>query len=122
MRKAIYTTAAVLLLAATAPAYASGGADKGPVGVGVIGEGLKVKEVRATLNGWYPGARAETFLVRGGKRIQTVGSWKATESVEYGGHKFEIVAWPVNKSYRHGDRICSRFEHRSERPCVTIQR
>ncbi|MDH6545826.1 hypothetical protein M2167_008405 [Streptomyces sp. SPB4] len=122
MRKAIYMTAAVLLLAAAAPAYASGGAGKGPVGVGVIGEGLKVKEVRATLNGWYPGARAETFLVRGGKRIQTVGSWKATESVEYGGHKFEVVAWPVNESYRHGDRICSRFEHRGERPCVTIQR
>ncbi|MFB7174460.1 hypothetical protein ACFCYM_27100 [Streptomyces sp. NPDC056254] len=115
-------TAAALLLTATAPAYATGGADKGPVGVGVIGESLKAKEVRATLNGRHPGARAETFLVRGGKRIRTVGSWKATESVEYGGHKFEVVAWPVNKSYRHGDRICTRFEHRSERPCVTIQR
>ncbi|MFI8769452.1 hypothetical protein ACIGN6_31735 [Streptomyces sp. NPDC053792] len=47
---------------------------------------------------------------------------EATESVEYGGHNFEVVAWKVNRSYRHGDRICSRFEHRSERPCVTIQR
>ncbi|WP_223838036.1 hypothetical protein [Streptomyces venezuelae] len=115
-------TAVALLLAGTAPAYASGGADKGPVGVGVIGEGLKVKEVRATLNGWYPGARAEVFVLRGGKRVHTVGSWKATESVEYGGHKFEIVKWPVGRSFWHGDRICSTFGHRSERPCVTIQR
>ncbi|MGW2016857.1 hypothetical protein [Streptomyces sp. NPDC001927] len=91
------------------------------MGVGVIGEDLKVKEVRATLNGWYPGARAETFLPQGGKRIRTVGSWKATASVKYGGHKFEVVAWKMNKSYRHGDRICSRFDHRSERPCVIIQ-
>lgn len=62
-------TVVALLLAGTAPAYASGGADKGPVGVGVIGEGLTVNEARATLNGWYPGARAETFLLRGGKHI-----------------------------------------------------
>ncbi|MFE5718550.1 hypothetical protein [Streptomyces erythrochromogenes] len=122
MRKAIYMTAAALLLAGTAPAYASGGADKGPVSVGVVGEGLKVKEVRALLKGWHPGAKAEVFVVRGRKRIQTVGSWKATESVEYGGHKFEIASWPVGKSFRHGDRICTEFEHRSERPCVTIKR
>ncbi|MEW1699322.1 MULTISPECIES: hypothetical protein [unclassified Streptomyces] len=115
-------TAAALVLAGTAPAFASGGAGKGPVGVGVVGEGLKVKEVLAIPDGWYPGARAETFLLRGGERIQTVGSWKAPESVEYGGHKFAVVSVPVNKSYRHGDLICSRFEHRSERPCVTIQR
>ncbi|MEV8535616.1 hypothetical protein [Streptomyces sp. NPDC051211] len=122
MRKAIYMTAAALVLAGTAPAYASGGADRGPVSVGVIGDSLKVKEVRALLKGWYPGGRAEVFVLRSGKRVQTVGSWKATESVEYGGHKFEIAKWPVNKSFRHGDRICSRFDHRSERPCVTIQR
>ncbi|MEY2232582.1 hypothetical protein [Streptomyces sp. BF23-19] len=115
-------TAVALLLAGTAPAYASGGADKGPVSVGVIGEGLKVKEVRALLKGWYPGARAEVFVMRGGKRVRTVGSWKATESLENGGHKFERATWQVGKSFRHGDRICSSFSHRDEHPCVTIQR
>ncbi|WP_331732238.1 hypothetical protein OG592_41395 (plasmid) [Streptomyces avidinii] len=122
MRKAIYMTAVALLLAGTAPAYASGGADNGPVGVGVIGEGLKVKEVRALLQGWYPGARAEVFVLRSGKRVRTVGSWKATESMEVGGHKYELAVWPVGASFRHGDRLCSRFDHRNERPCVTIQR
>ncbi|QTI42582.1 hypothetical protein JYK04_00340 [Streptomyces nojiriensis] len=122
MRKAIYMTAVALLLVGTAPAYASGGADKGPVSVGVIGEGLKVKEVRALLKGWYPGARAEVFVMRGGKRVRTVGPWKATESLEVGGHKFERATWQVGKSFRHGDRICSSFGHRGERPCVTIQR
>ncbi|WP_234431863.1 hypothetical protein [Streptomyces sp. NRRL S-241] len=115
-------TAMTLLLVGTAPAYASGGADKGPVSVGVIGDGLKVKEVRALLKGWHPGARAEVFLLRNGKRIQTLGSWKATESLEAGGHKFELATWRVGKSFRHGDRICSMFDHRGERPCVTIKR
>ncbi|MFF8610918.1 hypothetical protein ACF06X_33985 [Streptomyces sp. NPDC015346] len=90
--------------------------------MGVIGEGLKVKEARALLKGCHPGARAEVFVLQGGKRVQTVGWWKATESVEYSEHMFEIAKWPVGKSLRHGDRICSRFDHRSERPRVTIQR
>ncbi|MDF9867879.1 hypothetical protein OKW18_000017 [Streptomyces pratensis] len=41
-----------------APASASGTAEDGPVGIGVIGEGLKVREVRALLDGWQDGARA----------------------------------------------------------------
>lgn len=118
----ICSTALALLLVGAAPAYASGDADRGPVGVGVIGEGLKVQEVRALLRGWHPGARAEVFVLRSGKRVATVGSRKATESLEVGGHKYERAIWPVGRSFRHGDRICAKFDHRTERPCVTIQR
>ncbi|WP_371619488.1 hypothetical protein [Streptomyces sp. NBC_00454] len=118
----MYVTAVALVLAVAAPAHASGGANKGPVGVGVVGDGLEVREVRAVLTGWYPGARAESFVVRGGKRIQTLGGWKAASSEQIAQSKFEIVSWPMRRTLRHGDRICARFEHRAERPCVTVQR
>ncbi|MEU2395049.1 hypothetical protein [Streptomyces sp. NPDC007369] len=124
MRNRIYTAVAVAaaLLATASPAQASGGAQAGPVGIGVIGSGLRVKEVRALLDGWEPGARARVSLWRGGRFDQWVTQWKATASRDVAGYKHEFASWKLNRDYPHKSRLCVEFEHTSERPCVTIQR
>ncbi|MGW7466999.1 hypothetical protein ACWGJT_20395 [Streptomyces xantholiticus] len=50
-KKLICAAAAAALLAGAGPAHANGTGQDGPVGIGVIGTKLKVKEVRATLDG-----------------------------------------------------------------------
>ncbi|MFI9005481.1 hypothetical protein [Streptomyces sp. NPDC053541] len=123
MRNKIITSLVVAALLATAsPAHASGDKQAGPVGIGVIGSGLRVKEVRALLDGWEPGARARVSLWRGGKFDKWVTRWKATSSRETSGFRYEYASWKLNRDYPHRSRLCVEFEHRDERPCVTIQR
>ncbi|MYT25992.1 hypothetical protein GTW69_37955 [Streptomyces sp. SID7760] len=123
MRNRIYVGAvAAVLLATASPAQASGGAQDGPVGVGVIGSGLRVEEVRALLDGWEPGARARVSLWRGGRFDKWVTPWKATASRDVANYKHEFASWKLNRDFPHRSRLCVEFEHRDERPCVTIQR
>ncbi|MFE6038777.1 hypothetical protein [Streptomyces sp. NPDC056452] len=106
-----------------APAHASGGADDGPVSIGVIGEGLKVNEVRALLDGWEAGARARVSLWKGDTYVRQVRGWKYTTSKQASGHKFEIATWKINKRFPHRSKLCVEFEGHPERmPCVTIKR
>ncbi|WP_404789707.1 hypothetical protein [Streptomyces pristinaespiralis] len=68
MRNLFYVAAATAILVVGAgQAHADGTGQDGPVGIGVLGSKLKVKEVRATLDGWYPGAKARVSLWRGGE-------------------------------------------------------
>lgn len=129
MRKVIYVAAAAAMLSVATPAQASGGGQNGPVGVGVIGEKLKVKEVRATLDGWYPGAQARVSLWQKKRvnnawrwqRVETVRGWKYTQSREIANWKHEYAAWQLNnRAFPNNSRICTEFKHRSERACATI--
>ncbi|MFD6274479.1 hypothetical protein ACFWFI_02625 [Streptomyces sp. NPDC060209] len=125
MRKIMCFAASVMALGylGQATAHASGGADDGPVGIGVIGEGLKVKEVRAILTGWEAGAKARVSLWKGDTYIRHVRGWKYTTSKEAARHKFEIATWKINKSFPHGSKLCVEFNGYPDRmPCVTIKR
>lgn len=105
------------------PAQATGTADDGPVGIGVIGSGLKVREVRVMLDGWKPGAKARVVEWNRGEYIRTIRGWKAMSSRHERGYKFEISTWKINKNFRHGHRICAEVAGHEERmPCVTIKR
>ncbi|MEU9530541.1 hypothetical protein AB0D58_34955 [Streptomyces sp. NPDC048210] len=105
-----------------APASASGTAEDGPVGIGVIGEGLKVREVRALLDGWQDGARARVSLWQGGSYVRTVRGWKATSARETRGHRFEQASWKINKSFPHRSQLCVELTGHDRMPCVTIKR
>ncbi|MEV3934209.1 hypothetical protein [Streptomyces sp. NPDC053728] len=105
-----------------APASAIGTADDGPVGMGVIGEGLKVREVRATLDGWEAGAKARVSLWQGGSYVRMVRGWKFTSSKETRGWKCEYMAWKINKNFPHRSQICVEFKGHDRMPCVTIKR
>lgn len=125
MRKVMCIAASVTALGCLgqAAAHASGGADDGPVSIGVIGEGLKVKEVRALLTGWESGAKARVSLWNGDTYIRQVRGWKYTTSTEASGHRFEIASWKINKSFPHRSKLCVEFHgHPDRMPCVTIKR
>lgn len=116
-------------VAGQTPAHADGTGNSGPVGVGVIGSGLQVTEIRATLTGWQPGAKASASLWNwnGTRRIKSVRAWKFTSSREVSGLKFEYAEWKMT-SYRHphGERLlnrtrlCVEFSGHSERACAKI--
>ncbi|MEU5233979.1 hypothetical protein AB0G82_32595 [Streptomyces anulatus] len=106
-----------------APAQASGGAEDGPVSIGVIGDGLRVREVRVLLDGWKPGVRARISEWRGGRYVREIRGWKHMASKEQSRYKFEIATWKLNKDFRHQRRICAEVSGHEERmPCVTIKR
>ncbi|MFI9040892.1 hypothetical protein [Streptomyces sp. NPDC053726] len=105
-----------------APAQASGDSQAGPVGVGVIGDGLHVREVRATLDGWEAGAQARVSLWRGHTYIRQVRGWKSSSSKEVSGHKFEITTWKISQRFSHRHRLCVEYQGHDEMPCVTIKR
>ncbi|MEU0002588.1 hypothetical protein ABZ069_37405 [Streptomyces microflavus] len=105
------------------PAQASGNAEDGPVSIGVIGEGLKVREVRVLLDGWKPGARARISEWRGGQYVREIRGWKHMTSRQQSRYKYEIATWKINKNLRHRSRICAEVSGHTERmPCVTIKR
>ncbi|WP_326683055.1 hypothetical protein [Streptomyces sp. NBC_01237] len=107
-------------LAATVPAHASGSGQSGPVGIGVIGTALHVREVRATLDGWHAGERARVSLWRGGSRVKTVTKWKDTSSKQAAGLKYEIATWRINRRFPDGSQLCVNFQGRDQRACATI--
>ncbi|WP_179280705.1 hypothetical protein [Streptomyces sp. 2R] len=43
--------------------------------IGVIGEGLKFREVRVLLDGWKPGVRARIREWRNGQYVREVSGW-----------------------------------------------
>ncbi|MGW0785900.1 hypothetical protein [Streptomyces sp. NPDC002913] len=88
----------------------------------MIGDGLHVREVRATLDGWEAGARARVSLWRGRTYVRQITGWKSASSKEAGGHRFEIAAWQINKRFQHGQKVCVEFDGYDRMPCVTIQR
>ncbi|MBL1288112.1 hypothetical protein ACFTXO_18035 [Streptomyces sp. NPDC057067] len=124
MRKIMCFAVSVMALGCLgqAPARASGTADDGPVGIGVIGEGLRVREVRATLTAWEAGAQARVSLWQGGSWVRMVRGWKYTDSKEAGGHRFEYTAWKIDKSFPHRSKVCLEFKGHDRMPCVTIKR
>lgn len=125
MRKIMGFAASVVALGCLGQttAHASGGAEDGPVSIGVIGEGLKVQEVRALLTGWEAGARARVSLWKGDTYIRQVRGWKYTNSKQVAGHKFEIATWKINENFPHRSKLCAEFEGLPDRmPCVTIKR
>ncbi|MFG2432568.1 hypothetical protein [Streptomyces sp. NPDC048590] len=105
-----------------APASASGTAQDGPVGIGVIGDGLRVREVRALLDGWQAGAQARVSLWKGGSYVRMVRGWKYSSSREERGYRHEYAAWKINKTFPHRSRLCVEFRGHDRMPCVTIQR
>ncbi|MFG2925585.1 hypothetical protein ACGFYA_29280 [Streptomyces sp. NPDC048305] len=91
--------------------------------IGVIGEGLRVHEVRVLLNGLKPGARARISEWRGGTYIREIRSWTHMASKERSRYTYEIAAWKLNRDFRHERRICAEVTGHAERmPCVTIKR
>lgn len=105
------------------PAQASGTAEDGPVSIGVIGDGLQVREVRVLLDGWKPGVRARISEWRGGEWVRDIRGWKAMASRQQGRYKYEIATWKINKNLRHRSQICAEVSSHGERmPCVTIKR
>lgn len=115
--------AAALLVAAPA-AQATGGGDDGPVHIGVFGEGLRVKEVRAFLDGHEAGARASVSLWQHGRWVREVRGWKYTTARNMQGYKFEYASWNLrNKAFPHKSRLCVEFYgHDGRLACVTIQK
>ncbi|MDF6016938.1 hypothetical protein [Streptomyces sp. JH34] len=105
-----------------APASASGTAEDGPVGIGVVGAGLKVREVRKLLDGWENGARARVTLWQRGSYVRTGRGWKATGARETRGHRFEYAAWKINKSFPHRSQLCVEYTGHDRMRCVTIKR
>ncbi|MGW7400117.1 hypothetical protein ACWGH7_26935 [Streptomyces cyaneofuscatus] len=106
-----------------APAQASSGAEDGPVSIGVIGDGLKVREVRVLLDGWKPGVRARISEWRGGEYVREIRGWKHMASKQQSRYKYEIATWKLGKNFRHQSRICAEVSGHAERmPCVTIKR
>ena len=124
MRKIMCAAVSVMALGCLgqAPANASGTADDGPVGIGVIGEGLRVREVRATLDGWEAGAQARVSLWKGGSYVRMVRGWKYTSSKEARGYRHEYAAWKINQNFPHRSQLCVEFKGHDRRPCVTIKR
>lgn len=118
------TAAVVALLTAAGPAYANGGATDGPVGVGVIGSGLTVREVRVTLDGWWPGDNFATAEIwRGGQYAETIGARTITTPRRAGRVRYEIASWTMRRTLRQGDRVCAHVDGWAvERPCATIHR
>ncbi|MFJ9342207.1 hypothetical protein ACIRP0_23335 [Streptomyces sp. NPDC101733] len=119
-----YATSAIALLAAlaaTPPAHATGSVKEGTVRTVVIGQGLQVDEVIAAVDGRHRGLKARSALVRDGRRIRTLGEWKAAEYKEIADFKGEFVSWKIDRAFHHNDRICVVFEGLRERPCVTLR-
>ncbi|MET8347537.1 hypothetical protein [Streptomyces microflavus] len=113
----------VLCAVGQVPAQASGDAEDGPVSIGVIGDGLRVREVRVLLDGWKPGVRARISEWRGGQYVREIRGWKHMTSKETSRYKYEIATWKIGKDFRHRSRICAEVSGHTERmPCVTIQR
>ncbi|MFF2721403.1 hypothetical protein [Streptomyces sp. NPDC058011] len=112
-----------LCMLGQAPAQASGDAQDGPVSIGVIGDGLKVREVRVLLDGWKPGVQARISEWRGSEWVRDVRGWKHMASKEQGRYKYEIVTWKIGKNFRHRSQICAEVSGHAERmPYVTIKR
>ncbi|MCD9901065.1 hypothetical protein LUR56_15785 [Streptomyces sp. MT29] len=89
----------------------------------VIGDGLRVREVRVLLDGWKPGVRARINEWRGGEWVRDVRGWKHMASKETRGYRYEIATWKIGKTFRHRSRICAGVSGHAERmPCVTIKR
>lgn len=104
-------------------AQATGIADDGPAGIGVIGSGLKERGVRITLDGWKAGAKARVSEWSSTEYVGPVRSWKAMSSQEFRGHKFETAIWKIDKNVPHGHSICAEVAGYEERmPCVTTKR
>lgn len=118
----ITIAAASALLAAATPAHASGTTDVGPVGIGVIGTKLNVRQVSATLHGHEPGAKARVSLWRGRHYVKQVRGWKYASSISAGGAKFELVKWNMNRNFRQNDKLCVEFQHYRQMPCLKIHR
>lgn len=125
MKKIMYGCAAGLLLLVTAhsPAQASGTGEDGPVGIGVIGSGLRVDEVRATLAGWQAGAKARVSLWKGEEYQYAVRGWKDMSSGEARGVKYEMAKWKINKRYPHNSKLCVEVSGHPDRlACAKIHR
>ncbi|MGW5679194.1 hypothetical protein ACWEV4_29640 [Streptomyces sp. NPDC003860] len=89
----------------------------------MIGKGLRVKEVRATLDGWKPGAKARISLWRGGVHQRWVTGWKSTSSGQMKAYKYELAAWKINKKFPHNTKLCAEFAHDPDRrACAKILR
>ncbi|MYV63567.1 hypothetical protein GTW37_34760 [Streptomyces sp. SID4931] len=120
---AVVVTVLALAGLGQAPAQASGDKIDGPVSIGVIGEGLRVREVRVLLDHWRPGVNARVSEWRGGRWVREIRGWKAMSSKRQGRVKYEIATWKINKNFRHKNRICAEISGFEERmPCVTIKR
>lgn len=120
MKKAIYLAAAAVLLSA-APAHADGRGTAGPVSIGVIGDKLKVKEVRAIMDGHEAGARARVSLWQHGKRVSSIRSWTFTDSGETAGYKYESTTWKLHsRAFPNNSRLCVEFSGHTNRACATI--
>ncbi|MFD0287681.1 hypothetical protein [Streptomyces lutosisoli] len=123
MKKAIYLAAAAAFLtaAAAAPAHANGKGDDGPVHIGVIGEKLKVQEVRALLDGHVAGARANLSLWQRGQWVKEVRGWKYSNARNVRGYQFEYVSWKFNnRSFPNNSQLCVEFDGHDHRACATI--
>ncbi|MFB8442709.1 hypothetical protein ACFC7A_27025 [Streptomyces niveus] len=108
MKKIMYGCVAALVLTAVAhsPAHASGTGQDGPVGIGVIGSGLRVDEVRATLDGWEDGAKARVSLWKGRVYQYQVRGWKYMSAGEARGVKYELAKWKIDKRFPHNSKLC----------------
>ncbi|MFE2693696.1 hypothetical protein [Streptomyces mirabilis] len=123
MKKVIYLATAAALLVSTAPAYANGTGNDGRVHIGVIGEKLKVREVRALLDDHEAGAKAHVSLWKNGEEVRIVRNWKYTEAKETGGYKYEYASWKLhNRSFPNHSQLCVEFAGHEERACSTIHR
>ncbi|MEV3854974.1 hypothetical protein AB0J38_11680 [Streptomyces sp. NPDC050095] len=106
--------------ARVAPA-ASGSGKDGPVSIGVIGTKLKVKEVRAVLDGWDAGAKARVSLWQHGSYVRQVRGWKYTRSEQAYDYKYEITSWNLhNKTFPNHSQLCVEFAGYDRLACATI--
>ncbi|WP_307822013.1 hypothetical protein [Streptomyces coffeae] len=93
------------------------------MGIGVIGEQLHVREVRATLDGRKPGAQARISLWQHGDWRRWVTGWKHTKSVHAGGRTFQVAKWRINKRFPHNSQLCAAFAHEPDRlACAKIHK
>lgn len=125
MKKIMYVFAAASVLTAVvqSPAYANGTGQDGLVGIGVIGSGLRVDEVRATLDGWQDGAKARVSLWKGGAYQYQVRGWKYMSAGEARGVKYELAKWKIDKQFPHNSKLCVEVSGHNDRlACAKIHR
>jgi len=117
---------ATALLMAAPPAYANGQGDDGPVSIGVLGQGLHVREVRAILDGQEAGAKARISLWKKDRHgewswARQVRGWKYTTARDLSNYKFEYASWRVNTRFPNRSRLCVEFAGYNDRlACATI--
>ncbi|MFJ3310907.1 hypothetical protein ACIPSA_49860 [Streptomyces sp. NPDC086549] len=92
-----------------------------PVHIGVIGTKLKVKEVRALLDGQEAGARANLSLWQHGQGVQEVRGWTYSDARNVRGYQFEYVSWKFkSRSFPNNSQLCVEFDGYDRRACTTI--